>query len=64
MPRKNDGEGTRDREKKGGTKSKSFIPYSKKHVRRLEETLIRGSTAPGQGTNGHSKDGKGKNKKK
>ena len=54
MPRKNDGEGTRDRKKKGGPKSEGFSHYvSQKHVR-CKEILIRGS-------NGHSKNEKEKN---
>jgi len=57
------GTSTRGRKKKDGTKSKSFIPYSQKHVR-CKEILIQGSTAPVQGTNGHSKNEKEKNKKK
>jgi len=59
MPRKNDGEGTRDREKKGGSKSEGFSHYgSQKRVRQLERILSRGSNVHVQATNGHSKDGK------
>lgn len=54
MPRKNDEEGTRNRKKKDGSKSEGLTPYSQKHVRRLEEILSRGSTAPGQGEKGPS----------
>ena len=63
MPDKS-GTSTRDRKKKGGPNSKSSILYSQKHIRQFEKMLSQGSNVPVQGTNGHSKDGKGKNKKK
>jgi hypothetical protein len=64
MPDKS-GTSTRDRKKKGGSKSEGFTHFgSPKHVRKVEEIQSRGSNVPVQGTNGHSKDGKGKNKKK
>ena len=64
MPDKS-GTSTRDRKKKGGSKSEGFTHFgSPKHVRQVEEIQSRGSTAPGQGEKGPSKNGKGKNKKK
>lgn len=60
MPRKNDVESTRDRKK--NCKRNSLTPYSKKHVRKVEEIQSRGSTVPGQGKKGPSKNRKGKKK--
>ena len=62
MPRKNR-EGTRDRKKKGGSKSEGFTHYgSQRHIRQVEKNLSQGSNVHVQDTNEHSKDGKGKNK--
>lgn len=62
MPNKS-GTSTRDRKKKGGANSEGFSHYgSQRHVRQVEEIQSRGSTAPGQGEKGPSKNGKGKKK--